>query len=503
MALPTIEASNEQTRPVKPANQRWLLLPAWTSVLLLLAAGVLHASDEDRRREAAEQFRENLAFHVGTLAYVYGYPIVDLGTRMHNETHRVDPNQETVVAVNRLTYRRTLVTPDTQGNRRAPNTDTLYFGGWLDLSAGPVVIHAPDTSDRYYTMAVTNFYSEVEHLGRRTTGTQERYFVLTKSDWEGELSSDLHRVTVETDNVWILGRLLVEGPDDLPAALALLDGFWAAPLRSAGPIERPSDLPIPAGERVDPLGSLDFFTELNAFLRRNPARPSEAALLAQFDAVGIGPAGEFVPSRLDPATRRGLTRAIASGRALIDGASSMAFKSLNGWTILGDAGRYGHDYLLRAQVARGGYANLPEESVYPGRTTDDRGRPLTGERCYRIHFPPGALPPVDGFWSISVYDARTRLLVANPIDRYSIGDRSAALSPAKDGSVTLRLQAEAPRDGTDNWLPTPEGPFMAVMRLYEPRPSVLDGAYRLPPIESVGDRDHSLDRPSSSSDRCR
>jgi hypothetical protein len=160
---------------------------------------------------------------------------------------------------------------------------------------------------------------------------------------------------------------------------------------------------------------------------------------------------------------------------------------VNGWITLQDAGRFGHDYLLRASVALGGYANLPEESVYPAAVTDEQGRPLVGSRRYRLHFPKDGLPPVNGFWSLSVYDAQTRSLVENTIARYSIGDRTDGLVRGEDGSLTLYLQHKPPAEGMSNWLPTPPGPLMFVIRLYEPAEAVLDESYRLPWLETVGD----------------
>jgi hypothetical protein len=451
----------------------------------LLTAGISEATEQESRQLAAQQFHESLAHHIGTLAYVYGYPIVDLSKQMHNETHAVTSGQQVLAPVNRFSRFESLVTPTTQGNLRGPNNDTLYFSGWFDLSEGPVLLHAPDTAGRYYTMSVTNFYGEIEHLGRRTTGTREQYFALVGPEWGGELPAGVRPVVVETRRAWILGRILVDGEPDFPAALALLKEFWAAPLAEWNGKDRPT-MPAPAsGDPADPFADLEFFVELDRFLRANPRRASEAAVLAQFARIGLGAGNAFQLEALDPATRRGFERALESGRALVEGAALAPPKAVNGWIILADGGRYGHDFLLRAAVAMGGYTNLPEESVYPARISDEKGRPLLGTRKYRLHFPADAMPPVNGFWSVAVYDAQTSSLVENPIGRYSIGDRSRGLRRGADGSLTLYLQHEVPKSGPSNWLPTPAGPFMTVIRLYEPKASVLDGRYKLPEIHTV------------------
>ena len=204
--------------------------------------------------------------------------------------------------------------------------------------------------------------------------------------------------------------------------------------------------------------------------------------MAQFDQIGVGPTAAFDPGSLDAATRQGLELALKQGQQLVRLSASQAMTARNGWIFLPDAGRYGADYLRRAAVVLGGYANLPEESVYPATLLDSQGDRLDGANHYQLHFSADALPPVDAFWSLSLYDD-ARSLAVNAIDRYSIGDRSSQLQYNPDGSLTLYLQhAEPAPDQRSNWLPAPAGHFMAVLRLYEPRPAVLSGAWAPPPL---------------------
>jgi hypothetical protein len=431
--------------------------------------------------------REELAFHVGTLGYVYGYPLVDMSQQMHNETHRVAAEQRVYAPVNRMFSYGALVTPSTQGNLRMPNHDTLYFSGWYDVSQGPVLLHVPNTAGRYYTIAVTNFWSEVEHLGRRTTGTIERTFALVPPGWTGALPPGALPVTTETPRGWLLGRMLVAGEADAPAALALVDQIWSVPLGEYVPGQRPAAVPEKPAAAMNVLGSLAFFDVMNAALREVPARPADAALLAQLDQVGIGPNADFDPATLAAPERRGLERALEAGRALLAASGQRARPGERGWIVPRLVGRYGLDYLARATVVLNGYGNLPEESLYAAALVDDRGELLTGRGRYRIRFERGALPPVRAFWSLAAYDIRTAKLVENEVRRYSLGDRTPGLVYGDDGSLTVALQPDEPSDAEANWLPTPSGslPFIVVMRMYEPREEALRGDYELPAVVRV------------------
>lgn len=464
------------------------LLVVLALILCSLAPAAAQPTDQpprDVRLLNQDLIREQLAHHVGTLAYVWGYPMVDMATQMHNETHRTAAGQPVAAPVNHFYRYETLVTPDTVGSLRAPNHDTLYFGGWFDLSRGPVIVHAPDTAGRYYTLAVTDFFNEVTHLGRRTTGTQAQDFALIGPGFAGPIPAGVRPVRLATKQVWILGRLLVDGERDFPAALALMRGFWAAPLATWQPGRPPAVPAVAEAPPRDPRGSLEFFRVLNQWLRANAARPDEGALLGLMDQAGFGPAVEFDPAKLDPASRRGLERALADGRALVRATANRPMPDVrNGWVFPLRLADYGHDFVARAGVVFAGYANRPEESTYAALTADPQGQLLSGAKRYRLRFAPEHLPPVDGFWSIIAYDLASPNFnfVRNAERRYSIGDRSG-LARAADGSFEILVQKDRPADPRANWLPIGDGPFMLITRLYEPRAAVFDGSYRLPPLE--------------------
>lgn len=438
-----------------------------------------------RQKQNDALIAEQLAYHVGVLAYLYGYPIVDMHTQMHNETHRVSEDQQVLAPVNRIYRFPNLVTPSTAGNLRAANNDTLYFTGWFDISKEPLIIHTPDTKGRYYTIMVANQYSEVVHIGRRTTGTEEGYFALVPPHWQGSLPAGVRAVPTETNQGWLLGRMLVEGPEDFDAAMGLVEEVWLAGLSEFTKGQRPPMPQVQPAEVSDPYESLEYFRVMNQQLRNLPPRPSEAALLAQFDAIGIGPSVEFDPDTVDAPTRKGLERALKDAGKVMGASLMRSISAFNGWMSSKDIGRYGYRYMHRASVAKGGYGNLPEESLYPATLLDKDGNLLSGGKRYTLRFEADHMPPVNGFWSLSVYNLRGFTLEPNEIERYSIGDRTKGLVYGEDGSLTIWLQHDNPEDAEKNWLPTPSGHFMAVIRMYEPAAAALDNSYLLPAIEKV------------------
>jgi hypothetical protein len=389
-----------------------------------------------------------------------------------------------IAPLNAFHRREYLVTPGSAGNLRAPNNDTLYLSGWFDLGREPVIVHVPDTAGRYYTLAVTDFFNEVTHIGRRTTGTAEGYFALVGPDFDGQLPEGVKPVRVATNQAWILGRILVDDERDYPRALGLMRDVWAAPLSEWRRGKPPAPAAVSEAPPRDPRDSLEYFAVLNQWLRANRARDDEGALLAQFDQIGVGPASRFDAATLDAATRRGLEKAIANGRALLRAASQRPLPDVrNGWIFPLGLADYGHDYLMRANVVYGGYANRPEESTYAALAVDGSGQLMSGAKRYRLHFTPAEVPPAGAFWSLIAYDLKTMSLIENPIRRYSIGDRTPGLARNADGSFDVFIQKEPPAAGTANWLPVGDAPFMLIVRIYEPGPGVFDGSFRLPAID--------------------
>ena len=392
--------------------------------------------DEAAIRAAALDPEAVQAQAIGLLGYVYGYPIVDMLKQMHNETHRVRADQPVAAPVNRIAVYPGVLTPRTQGQLRGANADTLYVNGWFDLSKGPVLIDVPEMGERYYTLTFMDLYSKPHHLGTRTNGGKATRYALVGPS--GGVVPDGHeRFDLPTDIAWLLGRVLVVGAADEPEG------------------------------------------------KRLPRQPGEEALMAQFNAAGFGPDCDFDPAALTAGQQLGLGWAVKVGPQVISQRGFRPTQTANGWLLSNVIAAPGMDYLLRAEIVRGGYVNEPEESIYPASISDDRGEMLSGERRYRIHFNADGMPPVGAFWSITAYDMQTAQLTENPLGRYAIGDRTPGLVYGADGSLDITLSAAPPAEGTSNWLPIPAGAFHVVTRLYLPAAEATDGRYVLPVIERI------------------
>ena len=445
------------------------------TMLAAAAAAATALPAAEQCQAAALEPEAALAQSIGLQGYIYGYPIVDLLKQRFNETHRVRADQPVAAPVNRIAVYPGVLTPKTQGQLRAPNSDTLYLNSWVDMSKGPVLLDVPEMGARYYTLAFMDLYAKPHHLGTRTNGGKATRYALVGPSG-GAVPEGYEVFRLPTDTAWMLGRVLVDGLKGEAAAKRVsqsivLTGAAAPAVTGAAP--------------ADPFNSLEFFVQLNTALRTLPPVSGEEGLMAGFDVGGFGPGRSFDPAALTPAQATGLGCALRIGPQVLARRGFKPTQSANGWLLSSAVANPGRDYLLRAEIARGGYVNEPEESIYPAAITDSSGAMLTGAHRYRIRFAPGALPPVDGFWSITPYDLKTASLTENPLRRYSIGDRTRGLRRGKDGSLEIVLSASRPPEGTSNWLPVPAGPFHVVTRLYLPHSQALDGRYVLPPVERI------------------
>ena len=423
-------------------------------------------------------------------AFVYGYPIVLMDV---TERQLTSPSTESAFGgpINQITHVGRVPTPDDRSVVQ-PNTDTLYSSAWLDLSSGPLVLHLPDTRGRYFVAQMLDAWTNVFAApGTRTIGSAPLDVAIVGPRWVGVLPPSVAAVRAPTNMVWIIARTQILGQDDLPAASAVQQQLTLAPL--GAPAGEPSAPPEPLPEAtagmtppeiVASMDGLTFLRTLSTLMRDNPAPPPDTPLLARLASIGFVPGQPYEPgpdagAYLDEAKRRAEERIAA--------AATQLGRNVHGWrVILSDIGTYGTSYDARAAVARIGLgANLPADAVYPITYVDDRGQPLHGDQRYVVRFEPGRLPPVDAFWSLTLYDA-SGYLVPNALGRHAIHERDPLrLNP--DGSLDLYIQAESP--GTDlenNWLPSPAGePFNLTMRLYWPRPAVLAGAWAPPPVVAL------------------
>jgi hypothetical protein len=422
-------------------------------------------------RSLGPSAKQRRTFAAGVAAYVYGLAPISV----YETTQRFPENQLVSIAALTDPTVRTVV---------LPNVDTTYTVGRLQLAGGPRVLDVPDTAGRYYVIQLLDAYSNTfAYVGRRTTGTRAGSYVVVPPGYQGSVPAGAKRIQSPTNLVWVLGRTLVQDAADMPAVADLMGGYrftaldpWIAGERQAplvlGSFPTVATVEIPKG--------LDYFTELGEILATDPAPKRDACALKAFARAGIGPGRKPVGQTLVAAVR--------VAKQIINRAEQRAnrygAKRNNGWVLPGNyVGAYGRNYLGRAVIATAALgANTRPETIYPLAVRDSRNRALSGKHGYTITFPRGQLPPANAFWSLTMYGAN-RYLVPNPIDRYAVGDRTAGLRRAGDGSLTIYVQHSRPSGAkAANWLPAPSGRFRLAMRLYEPRRRALDSGWVPPPV---------------------
>ncbi|MHC8394195.1 DUF1254 domain-containing protein [Pseudomonas sp. LB3P93] len=444
----------------------------WISALAMGASlGSVHAAtlDQAQARALAQE------------AYVFAYATV--------EHDKVLTAIAAKLPFNRLYSEPRLLGP--QDNKVvSPNNDTFYSRALLDLRGEPLVLQVPTVEGRYYSFQVVDMRTDnLDYIGTRATGNQAGRYLIVGPDWQGDMPAGFNGVIRSPSRlVFLLGRTEVKGEADQKDAAKVLTGYGLQPLshvlggaapEALAPLQLPPYQDTKQGPAQALLGTFNALAPLHKWT------PAERSKLQRFAAIGVKPGVAFEP----PAD---LIEAIAqgaeAGREQVRAASSQLSVEHQGWfRSPTNVGKFGDDDLTRAAVAwRYIYANDPVEAVYPMALHDAQGQTLDGRKIYRLHFPAGQLPAVNAFWSLTLYDGKTQLLAANPIQRYALGDRSPGLHYDADGGLTLILQSTAPTQTQQgNWLPTPEGPFNLLLRLYLPKPGALDGSYRLPTIARV------------------
>lgn len=425
-------------------------------------------------------------------AFIYGYPLVTMDMVRLQETN-VAIADESHAPMGQMIKMRAYPAVDNHA-AAAPNSETLYTMVWYDLSKGPWVFSIPNMDDRFYIMPFLSGYNEVFHVaGTRATGQQAQTYVLTGPDWSGEIPKGLVQVKSPTALVWILGRIYCTGnEDDYITLHALQDQYQSVPLSSYGlPYTPPLgevltnfDMKTGVRDQVNSMPIKTFFTYLAKLLKTNPPKPEDAALMARMAEIGIVPGQDFDESKLPKLGKKADPKI-----ALLEMLKVMKDKEpINGWLYwTKNAGQYGTNYKQRALVTMlGPGLNFPKDAVYPFSQKDSEGKKYDGSKFdYTIHFDKGNLPPVNGFWSITMYD-KNFFFAPNAIDRYNLSQRDT-LTINKDGSVDMYIQSKSPGSEREkNWLPAPEGEFILMLRLYWPQqesPSILDGSWTPPPVK--------------------
>jgi len=436
-------------------------------------------------------------YALGLRAYVWGYPLVRAAQIRQNMTLPSDPFRPRPLTapgapINRMGHARKLASPELRVGV-APNNDTLYNLAWLDMNDGPFVLTTPDFGARYYTFQMGQADSSTDvALGQRTHGRQLPPVFIQGPGKLQRVPAGMVEVRSSQRYLMIAGRILVDGAQDLPTVHALQDRIkvrrWADYARGRevfAPVSAQRLLPEPGNGGASPLRFLEM---LGTVLRDWRPGPQDAALVRSFAGIGLTTHDGFRPDRLSPATREALARAVADGEAQVRRKTLTLGKRINGWGINYGGSQFGQDHLLRAAVAMDQIYVLPaDEALYPNARTDAASQPLDGRKSYVLRFAKDQQPPVDAFWSATMYYAKG-LMVPNPIERYAIGDRTKGLITAADGSLEIVMQHNRPRDPNANWLPTPDEPFMVMLRLYRPGEAARSGAWTPPPITQIAPR---------------
>ncbi|ROP74054.1 DUF1254 domain-containing protein [Curtobacterium sp. PhB115] len=428
-----------------------------------------------------------------TKAYLYGFPLV---FNLAQVARYVESGVGAVPAApwNSFGHARTLAGPD--DTFVTINNDTLYSMAQIDLSVGPVRLRVPDTAGRYYVLQFVSAWTDnFAYVGHRATGTGAGEFLLVPPGWDDSASANTTVIRFPTTVASIVGRWAVSGDDDLPAVHALQDATTLTPLDDGA---RPFGLARPDATVPE---DLVFLEQLRVWSQQFPPAARDEELQRSFAPVGItAPTSPHLD--LPTRTHERLTAGLAAGRAALERAlTSGASPQVNGWKLTLHAFDYNLDFfevgamdddrfkiadpelriVERAAAALGGlWGNHAYEAAYIMTYLDDHGEQLNGDHTYTLRLNP--TPPVGAFWSLTMYSMPDFYLVANPIDRYSIGDRTPGIARDPDGALTITISHEQPADPHANWLPSPPGDFRPILRMYEPDDDVLNGEWTAPAI---------------------
>jgi hypothetical protein len=423
-------------------------------------------------------------------AYIYGFALVESYRVQYSYfVDQQDPGYKGDWNVIHNTAR--VFTPADRAVE-APNSDTPYSFLGADLRAEPLVLTMPTIeAGRYFSVQLIDAYTyNFAYIGSRTTGNGGGSFLLAGPGWDGDKPAGITEVIrSDTDFVHAIYRTQLFGPDDLDTVKKIQAGYHVQPLSAF--LNQPAPAPAAAIDFVKPLTKAEqkhrsnFFNIMNFVMRYTPTLPSEQQLRARFATIGIGPDGSFNADTLTPEMRTAIQDGMADAW---DALQTLEKDKINtaqvtSGDVFGTREFLGDNYLYRmAGAAIGIYGNSKQEAMYPIFNTDAAGAPLTGASSYTLRFPPGQLPPVNAFWSLTMYELPANLLVANPVNRYLINSPMLnTLTKDPDGGLTLYIQNQSPGVGQEsNWLPAPQGPFRVIMRLYWPKEEALNGQWTAP-----------------------
>ena len=444
----------------------------------------------------AAEIRPAEARAIAREAYIYGFPMVD-NYRIQYAYFVDKQGPEYKVPWNQLLNIPRVYTPEDKAIQ-TPNSDTPYSMIGLDLRGEPMVLTVPVIEkERYFSIQFIDAYTQnFDYIGSRATGNDGGNFLIAGPNWKGETPKGVKKaIHSETEFVFAIYRTQLINPGDLNNVKKVQAGYKAQPLSSF--LGQPAPKAAPAIDFIKPLKpaeqktSTEFFNILNFILKFTPTVPSETALMERFAKIGVGAGKTFDASKLSPEVKQAIEQGISDAWKEYNEFKSTQVDS--GKVTSGDmfgARKYlKNNYLFRMAAAiLGIYGNSKAEAMYPIYAVDSKGQPLdAAKHRYTVRFAPGRLPPVNAFWSLTMYDLPASLLVANPINRYLINSPMLPqLKKDADGGLTLHIQNESPgKDKEANWLPAPKGPFVMAMRLYWPKEEAMSGKWKAPQAELV------------------
>jgi hypothetical protein len=427
-------------------------------------------------------------------AYIYGFPMVDSYRILY--TYFVDRGSPEFKAPwNQLVNTPRVYTPEDK-TIQTPNSDTPYSFIGLDLRAEPMVLTVPRIDkERYFSIQLIDLYTHnFDYIGSRATGNDGGSFLIAGPGWTGETPGEVIKVFRAETELMLAGyRTQLFNPADLENVKQIQAGYKARPLSEF--LAQPPAPPAPPIDFPEPLTpdeektSLEVFNLLNFVLQFCPTHPSEVDLMARFAKIGAGAGRRIDVDKLATDIREALEQGIADAWTdFADLKKRVDAGEVTSGQMFGTREFLQNNYLYRmAAAVLGIWGNSKSEAMYPIYSADTDGQLLDGTHRYTLRFAPGELPPANAFWSLTMYELPSSLLVANPLDRYLINSPMLPqLEKDPDGGLTLVIQHDSP--GTDkeaNWLPAPKGPFMMAMRLYWPKDEALTGQWTAPPLQTM------------------
>lgn len=427
-------------------------------------------------------------------AYVYAYPMI-AGYREIWQLALDTASEAYRGPIGHLASDHRLAGPRDRG-ASLPQNDVLFSRVVMDLRAEPTVLCTPDVEkERYFSVQLIDLYSfNAGYIGSRVTGSDFACFLIAGPGWKGDTPAGIKKAfTLETQLAVAVYRTQLFSPSDLPRAQKVQEGYTVQPLSAFAKTAPPAAVPLPPPPAYsDSALGTEFIRYLNYLLQFAPMAPEETGMRDRFSGIGVLPGAPFDFTHLTEEHIIALGLGIKAGSDAIAHQRGEVGTVANGWRaaeIYGDRAFYHGDYALRAAAAMDGVWGIDaSEAITKTTILDSAGKSLDGgAHRYTVTFPSGELPPVRGFWSLSMYDTRTRSFSANPIDRYLIdAEMAPELRRNADGSITLYVQKDAPGgEHQANWLPAPDGPFELVLRLYWPSEEALSDTWHPPAVLAV------------------